>query len=71
MKNRARRGTEIDFQLERLNERLTAARAGTKRSAAQHAATRRKLDDLGAQLARLSSEPAAVSAAKARDRRAH
>lgn len=70
MKNRARRGSKLDTMLDRLNDRLAAARAETKRSAAQHAATRRKLDDLGEQLAQLSSELAAVSAAKVRERRA-
>lgn len=70
MKNRARRGAKLDPLLDRQAERLRSAHAETKRSAAHHAATRRKLDALGEQLAQLSTELAELSAAQARERRA-
>lgn len=69
MKNRVRREQKLDTMLDRLDHRLTAARAETKRSAARHAATKRKLDAIGEHLAQLTSELAEVSAAKARSRR--
>ncbi len=56
--------------LEQLNQRLSAARAETKRTAARHAATKRKLEAIGEHLANLKSDLAQVSEAKARDRRA-
>jgi septal ring factor EnvC (AmiA/AmiB activator) len=66
MKKRAGEGKKIETKADALQERLASADAESKRAAANRIETRRKLDDLGKQLAHLKAEFELLEKEKAR-----
>ena len=65
MKARLNDRHKFQTELERLNDRLAAARAESSRLAASRPGTARKLDDIGRRLARLEAGLAEATEKKA------
>lgn len=68
MKSRSNARDKVAQEIEVLGKRLEAARAESRRIAANRGTTERKLDGIGRQIAELKSELAVLAAERARQK---